>query len=209
MGSTWLAIVPVIAVVLALVLTGLSLKGTSPTVRLLGPPPVPRPPAPGPRPAPLAQAPYPAQDPSPAPNRPPPGPPPPPPPAAPPRANRTAAPPPPSDVIHTYFSKVGVSGPQLLTHWSRSWQKHGWRVRVVKLGDAKRHPFFKTLVPRFQVCNATAFSLLRAPVAPWDASGRGSSRCIFWFGTSSPYLRVMSTTARSCGTIVALDCSDS
>ena len=26
----------------------------------------------------------------------------------------------------------------------------------------------------------SAFSLLRAPVAPWDAHGRGSSRCIFW-----------------------------
>ena len=43
-----------------------------------------------------------------------------------------------------------------------------------------------TLGSSTTVSNATrglfsAFSLLRAPVAPWDAPGRGSSHCIFWF----------------------------
>jgi len=42
----------------------------------------------------------------------------------------------------------------------------------------------------------SAFSLLCAPVARWDAYGRA-------------YRRVMSATTLSCGTIVALDCSDS
>ena len=54
----------------------------------------------------------------------------------------------------------------------------------------------------------SAFSLLCAPVAPWDAYRRGSSRCFFWFKCSPSYLRVMSATTLSCGPIVVLDCSD-
>jgi len=48
-------------------------------------------------------------------------------------------------VMHTFYEKVGVGEDDLLQVWKEEWSKAGFDTIVLKLDDAKKHPYFKEM----------------------------------------------------------------
>jgi len=48
-------------------------------------------------------------------------------------------------IMHTFYEKVKDGENDLLVAWKEEWTRAGFETRVLKLDDAKRHPYFKQM----------------------------------------------------------------